>query len=148
MTAPQLATFLGKHLGPTLEKKGLWPATKLTYGGRAPPWYEPWRNCRTRYEMCRCVLSTGMCIFDIQTHMHPHTTRIQWFQNFFSSKRVGCQSGSLSLISFSLVTSLLAHSLLSTCALGGLQGGWAGRWAAQWASVLLRSEGLRFETGW
>ena len=34
MTATQLARFLGQHLGPHLEKQGLWPKTKLTYGGQ------------------------------------------------------------------------------------------------------------------
>ena len=34
MSPAQLATFLGKHLGPTFEKRGLWPSTKLSYGGQ------------------------------------------------------------------------------------------------------------------
>ena len=34
MSAEQLATFLGRHAGPLFEKLGLWPRTKLTYGGQ------------------------------------------------------------------------------------------------------------------
>ena len=35
MDPTQLATFLGRHLGPTFETRGLWPKqTKLTYGGQ------------------------------------------------------------------------------------------------------------------
>lgn len=34
MTAAQLARFLGRHLGPLFEKRGLWPRTRLTYGGQ------------------------------------------------------------------------------------------------------------------
>ena len=34
MSPAQLATFLGKHLGPTFEKRGLWPSTKLSCGGQ------------------------------------------------------------------------------------------------------------------
>ncbi len=34
MRPSQLATFLGKHLGPEFERRGLWPATQLTYGGQ------------------------------------------------------------------------------------------------------------------
>ena len=35
MSAAQLATFLGRHAGPLFEKRGLWPSTKLSYGGQA-----------------------------------------------------------------------------------------------------------------
>ena len=35
MSAEQLATFLGQHLGPTFDKLGLHPQTKLSYGGQA-----------------------------------------------------------------------------------------------------------------
>jgi len=34
MDPAQLATFLGRHAGPTFEKRGLWPKMKLTYGGQ------------------------------------------------------------------------------------------------------------------
>ena len=34
LNASQLASFLGRHAGPTFEKRGLWPRTKLTYGGQ------------------------------------------------------------------------------------------------------------------
>ena len=39
MSAAQLATFLGRHAGPLFEKRGLWPATKLSYGGQAERHY-------------------------------------------------------------------------------------------------------------
>ena len=35
MSALQLATFLGEHLGPTFDARKLRPRTKLTYGGQA-----------------------------------------------------------------------------------------------------------------
>ena len=35
MSAAQLASFLGRHAGPLFEKRGLWPSTKLSYGGQA-----------------------------------------------------------------------------------------------------------------
>lgn len=35
MGAPQLAKFLGQHLGPLFERRGLWPSVKLSYGGQA-----------------------------------------------------------------------------------------------------------------
>ena len=38
MTSPQLATFLGEHLGPTFDKLGLRPRTQLTYGGQPERW--------------------------------------------------------------------------------------------------------------
>ena len=38
MDASQLATFLGKHVGPLFAKLGLHPRTKLTYGGQAERW--------------------------------------------------------------------------------------------------------------
>ena len=34
MDAAQLATFLGRHVGPLFERERLWPRTKLTYGGQ------------------------------------------------------------------------------------------------------------------
>ena len=35
MSAPELAKFLGQHLGPLFERRGLWPSVKLSYGGQA-----------------------------------------------------------------------------------------------------------------
>ena len=35
MDALQLGKFLNSHLGPTLEKLGIWPTTRLTYGGQS-----------------------------------------------------------------------------------------------------------------
>ena len=34
LNADQLAVFLGGHVGPLFERLGLWPQTKLTYGGQ------------------------------------------------------------------------------------------------------------------
>ena len=34
MGPEELATFLGRHLGPLFEARGLWPSTRLTYGGQ------------------------------------------------------------------------------------------------------------------
>ena len=38
MSPQKLATFLGEHLGPTFDRLGLRPRTRLTYGGQAERW--------------------------------------------------------------------------------------------------------------
>ena len=38
MSPQKLAAFLGEHLGPTFDRLGLRPRTRLTYGGQAERW--------------------------------------------------------------------------------------------------------------